>query len=83
MKGREPCIWQAGVCWAGGCGPGRVGQVPAPPTSTCPNYKASREGEGRQCSQRCPKMKTALLFLVALAAAAGPGAGLGGGWGSG
>ena len=28
-------------------------------------------------------MKTALLFLVALAAAAGPGEGLDGGWGSG
>ncbi|XP_025727017.1 lymphocyte antigen 6D isoform X1 [Callorhinus ursinus] len=42
-----------------------------PPTSTCPSYKASRE-EGPHCSQRRPKMKTALLLLVALAVAAGP-----------
>ena len=64
-----------------GVGQARRGRFPLlPPTSTCPSYKASGE-EGLPLFPGTPEMKTALLFLVALAVASGPGEGLAGGWG--
>lgn len=80
--GRDPSSWQGrGVPrWRAWARPEGAGPRPYPPTSTGPSYKASRE-EGLPLPRERPEMKTALLFLAALAVASGPGEGLAGGWG--